>query len=442
MKTIIVISTRGFAAFRHDLLVEPDKARFIGLFSEYDEKNVTGALREFIDEVHILPCGKAGASVAESSYVDPDQARKLIAQVLSDPVAGEVTLHTFDERNMLLAADLRAEFGLPGLRRDDVLPFRDKLLMKERLVAAGVRVPKFRRYDAAAAAADRAGYFQAIIDEVGLPFILKPVDGNSADGIDKISSFEEYAEVPDELGRSYEYEEFIEGKIFSVNIVSRDRTSLTAGVTEYLVNSSAVREGRVNADINLIDTDPRVPRMIAFAEKVLDALGWPDGASHLELFHTAADELVFLEVAARFKGLAGVAAMQRNYSVALVNLAFEIEAGLASHPWDEEQVYCFDAVIPKQRGVIEKLIDPDIESEYSITWKVREGQVLEQGESLGDNGGVFLVWNKDYEVAYADFERLEHYQPIIYRQETMLPSGARTPKEHGTLVTGPAKEVP
>lgn len=28
MKTIIVISTRGFAAFRHDLLLDPAEARF------------------------------------------------------------------------------------------------------------------------------------------------------------------------------------------------------------------------------------------------------------------------------------------------------------------------------------------------------------------------------------------------------------------------------
>jgi biotin carboxylase len=417
MKTIIVMSTRGFAAFRHDLLIDPEGVRFVGLFSEHDEKNVTASLREFIDEVHVLPCGKAGATVAESSYVDPDGAREVIRRILDDPGAGQVTLHSFDERNLLLAADLRAEFGLPGLRRDDVLPFRDKCLMKDRLVAAGIRVPRFGRYDAGAAAADRAAYFAAVTAEVGLPLILKPVDGNSADGVYTIESFGDYAEVPDDLGRPYEYEEFIDGTIYSVNIVSRDRRSVTAGVTEYLVNSSAVREGRVNADINLIETDPRVPRMIAFAEDVLAALGWPDGASHLELFRTASGELVFLEVAARFKGLAGVAAMQRNYGVALVNLAFEIEAGLASHPWPEEQVYCFDAVIPKQRGVIERLVDPQIESEFGITWKVREGQVLGQGESLGDNGGVFLVWNKDYDVLYRDFERLAGYQPIIYRQE-------------------------
>jgi biotin carboxylase len=334
----------------------------------------------------------------------------VIDRIVRDPASGEVTLHSFDERNLLLAADLRAEFGLPGLRREQVLPFRDKCLMKERLVAAGIRVPKFGRFDPTVD-------FAQIVAEVGLPFILKPIDGNSADGVYQIDSF---ADVPTELGRPYEYEEFIAGRIFSVNIVSRDRVSLTAGVTEYLVNSKAVREGRVNADINLIDTDPRVPRMIAFAESALDALGWPDGASHLELFLTAANELVFLEVAARFKGLAGVAAMQRNYGVALVNLALEVETGLASRPWPDEQVYCFDAVIPKEQGVIERLIDPDIESEFEITWKVHEGQSLGQGESLGDNGGVFLVWNKDYETLYRDYERLADYRPIVYKRQESL----------------------
>jgi hypothetical protein len=415
MKTIVVISTRGFAAFRHDLLKDPAGTRFIGLFSEHDQKNVTPVLRQILDEVHILPCGKAGATVAESSYVDPAGARQILGRVLAGGGAGQVSLHSFDERNLLLAADLRAEFGLPGPRRDDILPFRDKCLMKQRVAAAGVRVPRYGRYEPDRAARDRHGYFLALSAEVGLPLILKPVDGNSADGVYKIESSGDFAAVPDDLGRAYEYEEFIDGTIYSVNIVSRDRRSVFAGVTEYLVNSSAVREGRVNADINLIESDPRVPAMIAFAEQALDALGWPDGASHLELFRTEAGELVFLEVAARFKGLAGVAAMQRNYGVALVNLALEIETGLASRPYPDEQVYCFDAVIPKERGVIQHLAEPDIDSEFSITWKVREGDVIGQGESLGDNGGVFLVWNKDYDVLYRDFTRLAGYRPVSYR---------------------------
>lgn len=414
MKTIVVISTRGFGAFRRDLLLEPDAVRFIGIFSEFDAKNISALHRSFLEQIHVVPCGKQNPTVAQASLVDKDAVGEIIENVSAQTGLEDLTLHTFDERNLLLAAELRAQFGLPGLCYNDILPFRDKCLMKERVMAAGIRVPAFGRFDVEAARADKAGYFARISTEVGLPLILKPVDGNSADGVYKIDSWESFDAIPAELGRAYEYEEFVDGTIFSVNIVSRSRHSVFVGVTEYLVNSSAVREGKVNADINLIESDPRVPRMIAFAESVLAALGWPDGASHLELFLTKDNELVFLEVAARFKGLAGVAAMQRNYGVALLNLAFEIEAGLQSRPYDDERVYCFDAVIPKQRGVVKSLVEPDIDSDFAITWKVAEGQVIGQGESLGDNGGTFLVWNKDYNVLYRDFERLASYQPIIY----------------------------
>ncbi|MFV5994928.1 hypothetical protein ACNPQM_21330 [Streptomyces sp. NPDC056231] len=157
-----------------------------------------------------------------------------------------------------------------------------------------------------------------------------------------------------------------------------------------------------------------MPRMIAFAETVLDALGKLDGASHLELFHTKDDELVFLEVGARFKGLAGLAAMQQNYAVALLNLAFEIEAGLPSRPWDQEQMYCFDAVLPKRPGIVSELVLPDLTSEVEMKWKVRVGEEIQQGASLIDNGGTFLVRNHDYAALYRDFERLASYEPIRY----------------------------
>jgi hypothetical protein len=160
--------------------------------------------------------------------------------------------------------------------------------------------------------------------------------------------------------------------------------------------------------------------MVRFAERALDALGWPDGGSHLELFLTRDDELVFLEVAARFKGMAGLAAMQRNYGIAFVNLAFELETGIASRPYDDEQVYCFDGVVPKQAGVVDRLVEPELESEYAMTWKVKPGDEIVRSNSLLANGGTFLVWNKDYDMLYRDFQRLAAYQPIIYQEPAAL----------------------
>ncbi|MCA9490582.1 MAG: hypothetical protein KC621_11690, partial [Myxococcales bacterium] len=71
---------------------------------------------------------------------------------------------------VLEAAKLREAFGIPGMSYDTVLGFRDKQLMKERIKAAGLRVPhsaRVRSAPEARAAAERFGY----------PLIVKPIAG-------------------------------------------------------------------------------------------------------------------------------------------------------------------------------------------------------------------------------------------------------------------------
>ena len=414
MKTAVIISTRGFGSFRFNLLKEPANVRFIGIFSEQDSANLTESHRQQFRQIHVVPCGVNDPSPLLCSLVDIDAARAAIRAILKETKLEDLSIHSYDEQNVLLASQLRSQFGIKGPKYEEILPFRDKCMMKDRLVEKQVRVPKFGRYKPEIFARDAAGYFRQLSTEVGLPFILKPIDSAGGDGVYKISSWSDFKALPRDFGRAYEFEEFIKGTMYSVNIVSKDRKTLFGGVTEYLVNSFDVQAGKVNADINLIDHDPRVGRMVQFAELALDALGWPDGASHLELFLTDRDEIVFLEVGARFKGMAGLAAMERNYGIAFVNLSFEVETGIESQPYDQEQVYCFDGVLPKKKGVIDRLVEPRAESEFKMTWKVRAGDVVNQTNSLIANAGTFLMWNKDYEALYRDFKGLASYEPIIY----------------------------
>ncbi|MFE5792293.1 acetyl-CoA carboxylase biotin carboxylase subunit family protein [Streptomyces sp. NPDC056503] len=416
MKTAVIISTRGFGVFRRDLLEDPAEVRLIGVFADRDIENLAAEQRDWFEQIHVVRCGLDDPTPMLYSLVDLAEARDVVGGLLDDTEPADLTVHCYDEQNMLVAAEIRTHFGIQGPHLDDILPFRDKCLMKDLLVKAGVRVPKFGHYAAERFAADAEGYFGELVAEVGLPFILKPIDAAAAEGVYKVADLAEFLALEGDFGRAYEYEEFVEGTMYSVNIVSRDGKTVFGGVTEYLVNSFEVPGGKVNADINLIDSDPRVARMVAFADEALDALGRPDGGSHLELFLTADDELVFLEVAARFKGMAGLAAMQRNYGIAFVNLAFEIESGVRSRPYDGEQVYCYDGVVPKTHGTVAELVEPELESDVEMTWKVRVGDVVEKSNSLLANGGTFLVSNKDYDAAYRDFRRLADYRPIRYAQ--------------------------
>lgn len=417
MKTAIVLSLPCFVTFRFDLLKHPEQVRFIGIFTEQDAAKLPESHRTGFAEIHVVPNGVADPDPMLSPMVEYEATRAVVKKVIEGLELRDVFLLSYYEWNLLTAAKIRDELGIAGPSYDQILPYRDKLLMKERLVAANVRVPKFGHYHPARYVEDARGYFERIKAEVGLPFILKPVDSAGADGVWKITSLAEFLALPPAFGRGYEYEEFITGTMYSVNLVTDHGKTVFGGVTEYQVNTFELLRGRINTDLNLLDSDPRVARMVRFAESALDALGRLDGGSHMEIFLTPADELVFLEVGARFKGVFGLSAMQRNYAIAFVNLSFQIETGLESHPYDGKQIYCFDGVFPKKRGKVAKLVPPPLESEHEVTWKVAVGDVLEPSVSLVDSTGMFLVWNHDFEALKRDFERFPTYEPVIYEHE-------------------------
>ena len=76
---------------------------------------------------------------------------------------------------VILAARMRERFGVPGMSVDAVRGFRDKQLMKERVRAAGLRVPRSQRVRS-----ERE--IRAAAEYIGFPLILKPIAGaGSAD---------------------------------------------------------------------------------------------------------------------------------------------------------------------------------------------------------------------------------------------------------------------
>ncbi|MFB7667698.1 acetyl-CoA carboxylase biotin carboxylase subunit family protein [Kitasatospora sp. NPDC056138] len=414
--TAVIVGTRGLEAFDPGLFEDPESVRLVLVCTALDEPHLTDHQRGWFEGVHVVPASQAEPEPLLAAQVDADAATAVVAGLLRDTPAAELTVHCYLEQNLLGAALVRERLGLAGPRPADIVPFLDKLEMKQRVAAAGVRVPVYGPWEAERHRAGAEQYFADLTARVGLPFVLKPTDSAGSNGVLFVHSYQDFAALPadGELGRPYEYEEYIAGTIYSVNIVSAGGRTVFGGVTEYLVNSAEVAGGRVNADINLLDEDPRVARMVAFADRALDALGRPDGASHLELFRTEADELVFLEVGARFKGMSGLAAMQRHYGKALVNLAFEIESGVPSRPYEGEQAYCFDACLPLQAGVVSGLVEPELESSYEMRWTVAPGQRVEQTADLLTVGGTFLVWNHDFDALARDFERLTAYRPFTY----------------------------
>ena len=118
---------------------------------------------------------------------------------------------------VLTAATLREYLGCPGMRRNVVMGFRDKELMKARIRAAGLRVPHSFRCVTEAE-------IRLAAEKIGFPVIIKPIAGaGSADTyrVDDQATLEKVLmavrHVPE-----VSCEEFVEGEEFTFDGIAID----------------------------------------------------------------------------------------------------------------------------------------------------------------------------------------------------------------------------
>lgn len=204
------------------------------------------------------------------------------------------------EPGMLLAARLREVLGVPGMTVAETLPFRDKEIMKDRLDRAGIRTPRHARARTAAdawAAADRIGY----------PLIVKPIAGAGSKDTYRCDS-------PAELDRALKVtqhveeaaiEEFIEAEEFTFDTICAGGRMYFENVCWYQPRVLLQRQiesvsPQTFALRNLEQPEIQGGRLLG--RRVLEALGFKSGFTHMEWFRKSDGEVVFGEIACRAPG--------------------------------------------------------------------------------------------------------------------------------------------
>ncbi|MEQ1564606.1 MAG: ATP-grasp domain-containing protein [Myxococcota bacterium] len=195
------------------------------------------------------------------------------------------------------AARLREAFGVPGMSVDTVLGFRDKQLMKERVAAAGLRVPHARRV------VDETGARQAA-EEIGYPLIVKPIAGaGSADTyrVDDSADLERVLKLTRHVPE-VSVEEFVEGEEFTYDTVCVNGSPRFENVAQYLPRPLEARTHEwispVIVTVRELD-QPKIQKGIALGRGVLAALGMGSGFTHMEWYLKANGEVVFGEIGCR-----------------------------------------------------------------------------------------------------------------------------------------------
>ena len=204
------------------------------------------------------------------------------------------------EPYMVLAARIRAAFGLPGMTVAQTLPFRDKEQMKRVLDDAGIRTPRH------ASTRTVAGAWEAA-ETIGYPLIVKPVDGAGSADTYRVDTAEELATVlalvrhVDEVS----VEEFVDGEEFTYDTVCADGTVLFENVCWYRPRPLQARSHEWISPITVALRDLSAPDLqggIAMGRAVLAALGFRSGFTHMEWYRKADGEVVFGEIGARPPG--------------------------------------------------------------------------------------------------------------------------------------------
>jgi len=227
--------------------------------------------------------------------------------------AGKVGIDRIEclwEPAMVLAARLREALRVPGMGVEQTLAFRDKERMKLVLDAAGIRTPWHKR-------AKTRDECRAFAEECGFPVIVKPIAGAGATDTYRIGSRQELEAILPRIGHVEEVsvEEYVEGDEFTFDTVSAGGRILYENIAFYRPRPIEEKKHQWISPSSIclrdIDAD-QLQEGRRLGRKVLEAMEFDTGFSHMEWYRRPDGEVVFGEIGARPPGANLVSTM--NYA--------------------------------------------------------------------------------------------------------------------------------
>ena len=248
---------------------------------------------------------------------------------------------------VILAARMRERWGIPGMSVDTVRGFRDKQLMKERVAAAGLRVPRSARVTnskEAWAAAERIGY----------PLVFKPIAGAGSADTFRVEDAKQLAEVLVRTQRVVEasVEEYVMGEEHTYDTVCVDGAPVYENVAQYLPKPLEARSEEWISPVVITVRDLSTPKMragIELGRGVMKALGMGTGFTHMEWFYTPKGEAVFGEIGCRPGGARIVDQMNYTSDIDLFREWARV-ACWKSFEADATRKYCCGIIFKRAKG--------------------------------------------------------------------------------------------
>lgn len=223
-----------------------------------------------------------------------------------------------DDFDLEIAANLREHLRIPGMGETTTRYFRDKLAMRMRAKAVGLRVPDFVHLV-------NDSQILAFCERVPAPWVVKPRSSAGAIGIKKAHSKDELDDILANLGddrASYLLERYIPGEVFHVDSLVHDGKLLFQRASRYGKPPLDVSHGGDVFTSRLMPAGTDDSRaLLEMNAKVLEGMRLVRGSSHTEFIRGKEDgQLYFLETSARVGG---------------AHIADMLAAATGINPWTE-----------------------------------------------------------------------------------------------------------
>jgi biotin carboxylase len=330
---------------------------------------------------------------------------------------------TNDEYLVPLARQIQAH--LEQSPQPDLTAFRDKRIMKDAVSKAGLRVPRSISLENVEGDALPA-VLQRATENLGFPLVAKPASEANSRGVVVLG--DQRALQDWHTNSAYReniiLEKHVNGRLFFCDtLIEPDGSKTVLMVCEYANPPHLFGHGSAHGSRTLDRNDPLYRRISQFNTKALNAL--PDIRStitHLEVFLTPNDELVFLEVAARAPGAWVARIGERHIGINLEELNFRLQFNLPYHVPRSPLSHAAWLWFPKRSGRIATLRLPDIPYAHRVEWTVAIGDTCQTpptgGPNLPDNAACRIeFWDEEADTIEKLFKHLRGVYPCVLETE-------------------------
>ena len=314
------------------------------------------------------------------------------------------------------AGGLRDRLRIPGQDQASALAYKNKLIMKEHLRAAGLPTASYRRVETILDVYDHANQY-------GYPLVVKPTSAGGAIGVvfidnrEQLDAFAEPGLAPRiETPPDLMVEGFIEGRQYIVDGLVLDGKLVFCWPSAYIGAPSDYHEGGRHLAAVMIEADhPLRARLQEITRAVLGALPSPRTFPfHAEFYHTPDDRLVVGEIGSRTGGARIDDMYNPIFGVQSLNRAWvRYDAGLDPGVESFDDVECARSrgvagwiTFSPQPGLVRRLPSPPTDPRVNFRLTARPGMRLVQPVHSGDFFASAVVTGTSFSEVEARINRL------------------------------------